>query len=106
LVVNPVNENENWNSDVPDPDSSSAPFRIFNIGNNNPVQLMAYIVALEKALGRTAIKNMMDIQAGDVPATHADTTALEEYIKFKPQTSVDEGVNRFVEWYLEQKSKF
>jgi UDP-glucuronate 4-epimerase len=49
---------------------------------------------------------MMDIQAGDVPATHADTTALEEYIKFKPQTSVDEGVNRFVEWYLEQKSKF
>jgi UDP-glucuronate 4-epimerase len=106
LVVNPVNKNENWNSDVPDPDSSSAPFRIFNIGNNNPVQLMAYIVALEKALGRTAIKNMMDIQAGDVPATHADTTALEEYIKFKPQTSVDEGVNRFVEWYLEQKSKF
>jgi len=105
LVVNPVNENENWNSDAPDPDSSSAPFRIFNIGNNNPVQLMAYIVALEKALGKTAIKNMMDIQAGDVPATHADTTALEEYVKFKPQTSVDEGVNRFVEWYLKKKSK-
>lgn len=106
LVVNPVNENENWNSDAPDPDSSSAPFRIFNIGNNNPVQLMAYIVALEKALGKTAIKNMMDIQAGDVPATHADTTALEEYVKFKPQTSVVEGVNRFVEWYLEKKAKF
>jgi UDP-glucuronate 4-epimerase len=105
LVVNPVNENENWNSDAPDPDSSSAPFRIFNIGNNNPVQLMAYIVALEKALGKTAIKNMMDIQAGDVPATHADTTALEEYVKFKPQTSVDEGVYQFVEWYLKKNSK-
>jgi len=73
---------------------------VFNIGNNNPVQLMTYIEALEKALGKTAIKNMMDIQPGDVPATNADTTALEAYVEFKPETSVEEGVSKFVEWYL------
>lgn len=72
---------------------------MFNIGNNNPVQLMTYIEALEKPLGKTSIKNMMDIQPGDVPATHADTTALEEYVDFKPETSVEEGVRKFVEWY-------
>ncbi len=105
LVVKPVTVDENWNSDAPDSDSSSAPYRIFNIGNNNPVQLMTYIEALEKALGKTAIKNMMDIQPGDVPATHADTTALEEYVKFKPQTSVEEGVSKFVEWYVENGDK-
>jgi UDP-glucuronate 4-epimerase len=102
LVVKPVTEDKNWNSDLPDTDSSSAPYRVFNIGNNKPVQLMAYIEALEKALGKTAIKNMMDIQPGDVPATHADTKALEEYIEFKPQTSIEEGVIRFVEWYVER----
>lgn len=75
---------------------------MFNIGNNNPVQLMTYIEALEKALGKTAIKNMMDIQPGDVPATHADTTALVAYVGFKPQTSVEEGVRKFVEWYVER----
>jgi UDP-glucuronate 4-epimerase len=100
LVIKPVGVDDNWNSDAPDSDSSSAPYRVFNIGNNNPVQLMTYIEALEKALGKTAIKNMMDIQPGDVPATHADTTALEEYVEFKPQTSVEEGVMKFVEWYL------
>lgn len=73
---------------------------MFNIGNNNPVQLMTYIEALEKALDKTVIKNMMDIQPGDVPATHADTTALETYVGFKPQTSVEEGVGKFVEWYV------
>lgn len=105
LVVKPVTENKNWNSDFPTSDSSSAPYRVFNIGNNNPVQLMAYIEALEKALGKTAIKKMMDIQPGDVPATHANTSALEEYIDFKPQTSVEEGVTKFVEWYVVNKYK-
>ena len=100
LVVNPVGVDGNWNSDAPDSDSSSAPYRVFNIGNNNPVQLMTYIEALEKALGKSAIINMMDIQPGDVPATHADTTALEAYIQFKPQTGVEEGVRKFVEWYV------
>jgi UDP-glucuronate 4-epimerase len=99
LVLKPVDANENWDGNKPDADTSSAPYRVFNIGNNNPVQLMTYIEALEKALGKKAIKNMMDIQPGDVPATHADTTALEEYVSFKPQTSVEEGVSEFVNWY-------
>jgi UDP-glucuronate 4-epimerase len=79
------------------------PFQVFNIGNNNPVQLMDYIGALEKALGKTAIKNFMDIQAGDVPATHADVSKLEEYVNFRPQTSVEVGVLRFVDWYMNNK---
>jgi UDP-glucuronate 4-epimerase len=99
LVVKPVAADMNWNGDEVRADTSSAPYRVFNIGNNNPVQLMNYIAALEKAIGKEAKKNMMDMQAGDVPATHADTTALEEYVNFKPQTSVEEGVARFVEWY-------
>jgi UDP-glucuronate 4-epimerase len=99
LVVKPVKESIEWDSNEPLSDVSSAPYRIFNIGNNNPVQLLAYIEALEKALDKTAIKNMMDIQPGDVPATHADTAALQGYVNFKPQTSVDEGVSDFVEWY-------
>lgn len=99
LVLKPVNGDENWNSDAPDSDISSAPYRIFNIGNNNPVQLIAYIEALEKSLGKTAIKNMMEIQPGDVPETHADTTALENYISFKPETSIEEGISNFVEWF-------
>ena len=104
LVSKPVSGDENWNSDAPDSDLSSAPYRIFNIGNNNPVQIMAYIEALEKALGMTAIKNMMDIQPGDVPGTHANTSALEEYIDFKPQTSVEAGVQNFVQWFRDYSS--
>jgi UDP-glucuronate 4-epimerase len=99
LVVKPVSVDGNWNSDAPDSDISSAPYRIFNIGNNNPVQLIEYIEALEKALGKTAIKNMMEIQPGDVPETHADTTSLENYISFKPATSIEEGVSNFVDWF-------
>jgi UDP-glucuronate 4-epimerase len=99
LVLKPVDANFNWDGKQPDADMSSAPYRIFNIGNNNPVQLMSYVEALEKALSKKAIKNMMDIQPGDVPATHADTTALEEYVNFKPQTSIEEGVDSFVDWY-------
>jgi UDP-glucuronate 4-epimerase len=101
LVVKPATKNENWNSDLPESDSSSAPYRIFNIGNNNPVLLMTFIEALEKALGKNAIKKTMDIQPGDVPSTHADTISLEDYVHFKPQTHVKEGVSKFVKWYLE-----
>jgi UDP-glucuronate 4-epimerase len=79
------------------------PFQVFNIGNNNPVQLMEYIEALETALGKKALKNFMDIQAGDVPATHAEVTRLEKYVNFKPQTTVEEGVGKFVHWYLANK---
>jgi UDP-glucuronate 4-epimerase len=85
--------------------SSNAPFQVFNIGNSAPVELMAYIEALESALGKAAKKNFMDIQQGDVLATHADVSKLEEYVNFRPQTSIKEGVNRFVDWYLESKQK-
>lgn len=105
LVSKPAISNLNWESENPDPSTSSAPFQIFNIGNNKPVRLSVYIEALEKALNRTAKKNMMDMQPGDVPATHADTSALEHYIKFKPQTSVDKGVGMFVKWYKSYYSK-
>jgi UDP-glucuronate 4-epimerase len=99
LVIKPATPNLDWDGNMPEPDTSAAPFRIFNIGNNNPVPLMKYIEALEKALNKEAIKTLLDIQPGDVPATHADTSALEEYVNFKPQTSVDEGVRKFVDWY-------
>lgn len=99
LVVKPPNKNTEWESEHPRIDTSSAPYRIFNIGNGSPVELMHYIKAVESALGVQAQYNMMDIQPGDVPATHADTTALEKHIGFKPGTSVDKGVNNFIDWY-------
>lgn len=101
LVVKPPQRNKEWNGDEPRIDSSSAPYRIFNIGNGSPVKLMSYIEAVESSLGIKGYYNMMDIQPGDVPATHADTTALEEYIGFKPETSVKRGVSKFISWYKE-----
>jgi UDP-glucuronate 4-epimerase len=94
LVLKPLN-----------PIAQEPPFQVFNIGNSAPVELMAYIEALEKALGKTAKKNYIDIQAGDVPATHADVSKLEEYVNFRPKTSVEVGVQRFVDWYLDNKQK-
>jgi UDP-glucuronate 4-epimerase len=85
---------------VPDPHSSRAPFRVFNIGNGTPVPLMDYISALESALGITAKKNMMPMQPGDVPMTSADTRELAEWVGFAPDTDVGEGVRRFAEWFL------
>ena len=102
LIPKPAQPNPEWNGDHPDIPTSSAPYQIFNIGNSDPVPLMRYIEALEKTIGKTAKKNFMDIQAGDVPATHANTQRLEDYVNFRPQTSVEEGVRRFVEWYLEE----
>ena len=101
LLVKPPKGNSDWDGDAPRIDTSSAPYRIFNIGNGSPVELMRYIEAVESSLGIQGKYNMMDIQPGDVPATHADTTALEEYIGFKPQTTVEEGVLRFINWYKE-----
>lgn len=91
--------NTNWSGDSPEPGTSVAPYRIYNIGNNNPVELMRYIETLEKMLGKTAKKNMLPMQAGDVPATYADVADLERYVGFKPQTSIEQGIGRFVEWY-------
>ena len=88
-----------WDSAHPDPASSNAPFRIFNIGNNNSVKLSAYIEAIEKATGKKAIKDMLPMQAGDVPDTFADVSSLVNQVGYKPSTTVDEGVTKFVEWY-------
>ncbi|MCA2988781.1 MAG: NAD-dependent epimerase [Gemmatimonas sp.] len=88
-----------WDSDCPDPATSKAPYRIYNIGNNNPVELMHLIGTLEQALGRTAVKNMLPMQLGDVPATYADVAALEQDVGFAPKTSIETGVARFVAWY-------
>lgn len=93
--------NPEWNSDAPDPATSDAPFRIFNIGNNNPVKLSVYIEAIEEVLGRKAKKELLPLQPGDVPASYADSTALEMAVGYKPATSVQEGVSRFVAWYRE-----
>ncbi len=90
-----------WDGEDPDPALSSAPYRILNIGNSRPVRLMDFIRALEKALGREAILNKMPMQAGDVPATWADVSDLTRLTGYKPGTSVEEGIGRFVEWYRE-----
>jgi UDP-glucuronate 4-epimerase len=83
----------------PNPSTSWAPHRVFNIGNSNPTPLMDYIEAVEEALGITAEKQYLPMQPGDVPATAADTSALEAWVGFKPNTPVREGVARFVAWY-------
>lgn len=90
---------ENWTVETGNPASSSAPYRVYNIGNSQPVMLMDYIKALENALGQTATKNMLPMQPGDVLDTSADTSALYKAIGYKPQTAVAEGVARFVAWY-------
>jgi UDP-glucuronate 4-epimerase len=88
-----------WRADAPDPRSSDAPFRIFNIGNNAPVKLSAYIEAAEEAIGRPAIRELLPLQPGDVPDTYADASELERAVGYRPATPVREGVRRFVEWY-------
>ena len=95
----PATSNLKWNSDQPDPGSSNAPWRIYNIGNNKPIELMDYIAALEKALGKKAEKEFLPLQAGDVPETYANVDDLIEQFDYKPTTSVEEGINRFVSWY-------
>ncbi len=88
-----------FDSDQPDPGRSNAPYRVLNIGNNSPVELMEYVAAIEDALGTTAQKNFLPLQDGDVPATYADTSALNALTGFAPATSVRDGVARFVAWY-------
>ncbi len=95
----PAQSNAEWSGDNPDPGTSMAPYRVYNIGNNNPVELMHMIETLEKALGKVAVKNFLPIQPGDVPATWANVDALSNDVGFRPATSIEEGVGRFVEWY-------
>ena len=91
----------NWTSDTPNPSSSCVPYKLYNIGNNQPVALMAFIEAIEKAIGKKAIKEYLPLQAGDVPATYADVSDLIKDTGFKPATPIVEGINNFVKWYKE-----
>jgi UDP-glucuronate 4-epimerase len=91
--------NPAWSGDAPDPGTSYKPYRIFNIGNNNPVELTQFIAAIEKALGKKAEKELMDIQPGDVAATYANIDDLYNAVGFKPETGIDTGIENFIEWY-------
>jgi UDP-glucuronate 4-epimerase len=91
--------NQNWNGDAPDPATSSAPYRLYNIGNNNPVELMDFIAAIETALGREAKKVFLPMQPGDVPKTFANIDDLVHNVGFRPSTPLTEGIERFVAWY-------
>ena len=99
VIDNPPEGNVTWSGKDPDPASSKAPYKIYNIGNSQPVQLMDFIQAIEDKLGKEAEKNFMPMQPGDVPATWADVSDLAENLGYQPNTPVQEGVNRFIEWY-------
>jgi UDP-glucuronate 4-epimerase len=93
--------NADWDSDAPDPGSSRAPYRLYNIGNNQPVELLHYIEVLEQCLGRKAQVNLLPLQAGDVPDTWADIDDLTRDVGYTPATPVEQGIRAFVDWYLE-----
>ena len=93
--------NPEWSGMTPDPGTSKAPWRVYNIGNQNPVELMDYIRAIEEALGKKAELNLLPLQPGDVPDTYADVDALVQDVDYRPSMSVDEGTRRFVQWYRE-----
>lgn len=99
VLDHPPEGNPSWNGEQPDPSSSPAPYRLYNIGNNSPVSLMDFIEAIEKALGKKAVKNFLPLQDGDVPATWADVDDLIKDIGYAPSIGIEEGVARFVKWY-------
>ncbi len=101
VIDHPAAADPTWKSEAPSPATSRAPWRIFNIGNNRRVELMSYIRAIEAVLGRPAKLDLLPMQAGDVPATEADTSLLAAAVGFKPATPVEEGVRRFVDWYCD-----
>ena len=101
VVDRPAAPDPTWNGERPDSARSSAPWRIYNIGNHQPIELMRYIEVLEQCLGKKAILDLQPIQPGDVPSTYADTAELQAATGFKPATTVETGVRRFVEWYRE-----
>jgi UDP-glucuronate 4-epimerase len=96
---NVASPNPDWSGDSPDPGTSLAPFKIYNIGSNNPVELLRYIEIIEDCLGKKAIKNILPMQPGDVPATYADVEDLILDVDYKPTTRVEDGIAQFVEWY-------
>jgi UDP-glucuronate 4-epimerase len=101
VVDKPAQPNSNWSSENPDPGTSTAPYKVYNIGNNNPVHLMDFIETMEAAIGKKAIKNLLPMQPGDVPDTYADVADLITDFDYKPNTPLDVGVNAFVAWYKE-----
>jgi len=105
VMKNCPDPNPAWSGDSPDPGTSYVRYKIYNIGNNQPVELLDFISAIESALGKTATKNFMDLQPGDVPATYADVDDLIRDVGFKPETSIAEGIGRFVEWYKDYYRK-
>lgn len=101
VIDNPPQGNKSWDGENPEPDSSKAPYKIYNIGNDDPVRLLDFIEAIEKKLNKKAIKNMMPLQIGDVPASHADVSDLVADIGYTPNTSIKDGVAKFIDWYID-----
>jgi UDP-glucuronate 4-epimerase len=99
VIDQPAERNNLFDSDLPDPATSNAPYRVFNIGNNQPIKLMEYIESLEESLGMIAVKNFMSMQLGDVPATYANITELNDWVGFKPATPINLGIDKFVSWF-------
>lgn len=99
LIPTVPTPNKDWSGFAPDPASSFAPYRIYNIGNNKPVELMRFVEIIEEKIGKKAIKNLLPLQEGDVPETYADIDTLTQAVGFKPSTSIEEGIGNFVEWY-------
>ena len=97
----PASPDAAWNGAAPDPATSSAPYRIYNIGNHSPVQLMRVIEIIEEKLGKKATKNFLPMQPGDVPATFADVEDLARDVDFAPRTPIEVGISRFIDWYRE-----
>ena len=103
VLDQPAQSNPNWSGEKPDPGTSLAPWRVYNIGNNSPVELMDYISAIEEALGIKAEKELLPLQPGDVPDTYADVDDLVKDFDYKPSMGIEEGVKNFVDWYQEYK---
>jgi UDP-glucuronate 4-epimerase len=101
LIDRPPAGEANWDGNNPDPASSKAPWKVHNIGNNNPEDLTHIVALLEKEFGKKAKKEMLPIQLGDIEATYADIAALERDIGFRPATSLEDGIARFAKWYRE-----
>jgi len=100
VISNIPKPNAQWNRKRPDPSSSFAPYKIFNLGNNHPVELEYFIKTLEESLGKKAIRNYMPLQPGDVPRTCSDNSDLTNSVGYKPKTKIEDGVDKFVDWYL------
>jgi len=99
VIDNPATSDEDWDASAPNPSSSKAPYKVYNIGNNEPVKLMDFIQGIEKKLGKEAMKNFMDMQPGDVQSTYADVQSLIKDMNYKPETSITDGISAFVDWY-------